>query len=243
MRVYRIYAERNQQKSNDIDLLMGNKSLQDSLLVLKEVNALLATEAMLRELKCHVLIYVSDPVIIAEQIFSRDGLGTSYLDLECIAVMESAFLKRFLTNEIRTVLRAFKLIKRMTSRRQRSVQMKIITIALIQHMFRMLAARYPELATVVDYTIIQNDPRRLEYPLVNWLGPDNMDRTKCVIDKATFTPNGHESDRWKRSWPETITTFEVLNTEDVARAYKLVIDLGLMRDEGFSKVWTERSAV
>jgi hypothetical protein len=242
-RVYRIYAERNLPETNYLAPQKDQDKSQVALLIMKEVHGLLATEALLRELKCHVLFYISDPVILAEQIFSREGFDTPYLDLECSAVMESIFLKRFLSRELRSVLHAYKLIQRLPSLRQRRVQMKILTIALIQHMFRMLAARYPELATIVDSKLIQNEPRRLEFPLVNWLGQNSMEQAKQVLNTATFNPNGQSSMCWKRSWPESMSTFETLSAEDVARAYRLVINHGLMLDEGVSKIWTERHAV
>ncbi|MGD9170686.1 MAG: hypothetical protein PVI97_11595 [Candidatus Thiodiazotropha sp.] len=242
-RIYRIYTERMQSKNKYDLLLEENESAQEDLLIMKEVHGLLATEALLRELKCHVLFYVSDPVILAEQIFSREGVDTPYLDLESEAVMDSRFLKRFFTSNLRAVLHAYKLIQRLPSARQRRVQMKVFTIALIQHMFYMLAARYPELATVVDFTHINSDPNRLEFPLVNWLGPNSLEHSQSVINMATFTPDEHKTSRWTRSWPESITGFEMLSAEDIGLAYQLLLDHQLIRDEGKSLNWGERFAV
>jgi hypothetical protein len=189
------------------------------------------------------LFYVSDPVILAEQIFSHEGLDTPYLDLESEAVMDFRFLKRFFSHNLHAVLHTYKLIQRLTSRRRRRVQMKIFTIALIQHMFQMLVVRYPELATVVDFALIENSPKCLEFPLVNWLGQNGMESSKQVLNTAPFTPDGQNSQRWTHSWPESINTFETLPLEDVRLAYQLIVDHDLVRDEGKSKTWTERSAV
>lgn len=241
--VYRIYAERNLLESTKNVKLKENDTSQDALLIMNETHSLLATEALLRELKCHVLFYVGDPVILAEQIFSREGLDTPYLDVESEAVINLHFLKRFFAHDIRGVLHAYKLIQRLPSSRQRRVQMKIFTIALIQHMFRMLAARYPELVTVVDFALIENKPEYLEYPLVNWLGPNSVENAKRVLNAATFVPDGHNYRRWTRSWPESICAFEMLSAEDVRMAYKLLIDHKLIRDEGKREIWAERSAV
>ncbi|MEW7998020.1 MAG: hypothetical protein AB2540_13445 [Candidatus Thiodiazotropha endolucinida] len=242
-RVYRIYAENNLADANYNLLLMENKKTPRILLIMKETHGLLATEALLRELQCHALFYISDPVILAEQIFSREGLNTPYLDLESEAVLESRFLKRFLSHDLRAILHAYKLIQRLSSRRQRRVQMKIFTIALIQHMFRMLAARYPELASVVDFDCIENDPKRMQFPLVNWLGANSLERSERIISTATFKPDGQMSRRWTRSWPETVNAFEVLSSKDVSLAYQILIDHELMRDEGKHKTWDERVAV
>jgi hypothetical protein len=242
-RVYRIYAERNLLETTQNVAQIENDTPQPRLLIMKEVHGLLATEALLRELKYHVLFYASDPVILAEQIFSREGLNTPYLDLESKAVMDLHFLKRFFAHDLRAVLHAYKLIQRLPSSRQRSVQMKIFTIALIQHMFRMLAARYPELVSVIDYALIKNDPKQLEFPLVNWLGPNSLECSKRVLDTATFAPDGQKFRCWTRSWPESVTTFEVLSAKDVRMAYQLIIDHDLLRDEGKSNTWAERSAV
>jgi hypothetical protein len=230
-RVYRIYAERAQAEKK-FDLMQEeSEAAQDPMLILKETHGLLATEPLLRELKCHCLLYVSDPVLLAEQIFSREGMDASYLDFESEAVMDPVFLKRFHSKQIRSILHAFKLIQRIASNRQRRVQMKIFTIALIQHMFRMLAARYPELATVVDAPIIESDPRRLEFPLVNWLGPEKRESASRIVSSATFSPDGQQALRWTRSWPESITGFEALSDKDVKLAYKLLIEHHLMSDE------------
>lgn len=243
IRVYRIHAERNPLETNHDSLLMENKTKPPALLIMKETRGLLATEALLRELGCHALFYLSDPVILAEQIFSREGLDTPYLELESKAVMNSRFLKRFLSHDLRPVLHAYKMIQRLSSGHQRRVQMKVFTIALIQHMFRMLAARYPELATVVDFESIENDPKRLEFPLVNWLGPNSLERSRHILNTATFKPDGQISRRWTRSWPETINTFEVLSAKDVSMAYQILIDHELIRDDRKYKTWDERLAV
>jgi hypothetical protein len=241
-RIYRIYAEKKLVEPNYMQALNETETSHKAYLILKETYGLLATEALIRELKCHVLFYISDPVIVAEQIFSREGVDTPYLDLESEAVMDSRFLKRFLSHDLRSVLHTYKLIHRLSSGRQRRVQMKIFTIALIQHMFRMLAARYPELATVVDYSVIENAPKRLQFPLVNWLGPNSIEQSRRVIDKATFIPDGQKARCWTRSWPESINAFEVLSAKEVKMAYQLIIDQQLMSDEGKRKTWTKKSA-
>ncbi|PVV09547.1 MAG: hypothetical protein B6D77_09835 [gamma proteobacterium symbiont of Ctena orbiculata] len=242
-RVYRIYAEENLAETNYDLLLMENKATPSASLIMKETHSLLATEALLRELQCHTLFYISDPVILAEQIFSREGLNTSYLESESKAVMESRFLKRFLSHDLRAVLHAYKLIQRLPTDRQRSIQMKVFTIALIQHMFRMLAARYPELASVVDFECIENDPERLQFPLVNWLGSNSLEHSELILNRSTFKPDGQMSRRWTRSWPESINTFDALTAKDANLAYQIMIDHGLMRDEGKHKTWDERFAV
>jgi hypothetical protein len=240
-RAYRIYIEKSLVKTNKIFAQNKNEIFQNTLLIMKEVHALLATEALLRELKCRVLFYITDPVILADQIFTQEGLETFYLGLESEAVMDSRFLKRFFSRDLHAVLHAYKLIQRLSSGDKRRVQMKIFTITLIQHMFRMLAARYPELATVIDYSIIKDNPRQLGFPLVNWLGQGSLECSKHVIHTATFTPNGQKSSRWRRSWPESITAFEVLSPEDVSMAYQIIINHGLMSDEGNRKVWSKIS--
>jgi hypothetical protein len=242
-RVYRMYTEWDSEESNQSVLQPEDEKGEESRLIMKETHGLLATEALIRELKCHVLFYVSDPVILVDQILTREGLDTSYLDLESKAVMDSTFLKRFHLRHIRGVLHAYKLIQRLPSKRQRRVQKKIFTIALIQDMFHKLVVRYPELATVVDFTLIEHDPRCLEFPLVNWLGAKNIDLAKRVLSMATFTQDGHDILRWTRSWPESIATFETLTSEDVRTAYKIIFDHELMRNEGQGKSWTARSAV
>ncbi|MEJ2619069.1 MAG: hypothetical protein P8163_02160 [Candidatus Thiodiazotropha sp.] len=240
-RVYRIYAERELTEKRYNLLDEEKEDVQDPTLILKESHGLLATEALLRELKCHCLMVLSDPVLLAEQIFSRQGMATPYLDFESQAVMDPTFLKRFLAKDVRSILHAYKLIQRLPSHRQRQVQMKIFTIALIQHMFRMLAARYPELATVVDVAVVEDNPIRLEFPLVNWLGPDNLQAAKRVVSSTTFSPDGQKSLRWNNSWPESITSFESLSAKDVKLAYKLLIDHQLVSDQTKRETWMAKS--
>jgi hypothetical protein len=234
-RVYRIYAERYLLKTTHNLQPIEDDTSQHALLILKETHALLATEALLRELKCHVLFYASDPVILAEQIFQREGVNTSYLDLESEAVMDHYFLKRFLAHDLHAVLHAYKLIQRLP-RHQRRMQIKIFAISLIQHMFRMLAARYPELVTVIDFALIENDPKHLQFPLINWLGPNSLEHSKHLLDTASFTPDGKKVRRWTRSWPESINIFEILSAEDVRMAYQLIINRELIHDEVQPKI-------
>ena len=51
------------------------------------------------------------------------------------------------------------------------------------------------------------------------------------------------SSRWTRSWPESINTFDALTAKDANLAYQIMIDHGLMRDEGKHKTWDDRFAV
>ncbi|MES9852251.1 MAG: hypothetical protein ABW170_10505 [Candidatus Thiodiazotropha sp. L084R] len=241
-RILRIYAEDNLRETNHNLLLMENRSPPVTLLVLKETHSLMAIEALIRELQCHVLFYISDPVILAEQIFSREGVDTPYLYLESESIMDSQFLKRFLPNNIRAVLHAYKIIERLSSSRQRRVLKKIFTIALIQNMFSMLTVRYPELASVVDYEYIEDNPKRMEFPLVNWLGSNSLKYTKNVLNSATFKPDGDMPQRWTHSWPESINNFEVLSDKDVSLAYQILIDHKLMRDDVNLSRWDQKFA-
>jgi hypothetical protein len=94
---------------------------------------------------------------------------------------------------------------------------------------------------VVDAPFIERGPRRLEFPLVNWLGPENMDSAARVVTTATFNTDGQNTLRWMRSWPESITGFEVLSDEDVKLAYKLLTDHNLLSDETKRRTWVEKS--
>jgi hypothetical protein len=113
-----------------------------AICLVKEVHALLGTEALLRAWKVPVIFILRDPVYILDSMFAAQTLDTIYMDHDVRAVQEGAFLDRFAPGAQATVRAA---MAENTGRphRPRVILEKLICAHLLQRMFTTLAGEFP----------------------------------------------------------------------------------------------------
>jgi hypothetical protein len=114
--------------------------------LVKEVHALLGTEAVLRAWKVPVVFILRDPVYILDSLFAAQTLETIYLDHEVLAVQEKEFLDRFAGGTQEAVRKALADNARWP-RRRRVMLDKVICVQLLQRMFSALAVEFPRART------------------------------------------------------------------------------------------------
>jgi hypothetical protein len=195
--------------------------------VVKSSHALLAAEAILRGLQCKALLYVSDPVKAVDQLFAAGGLDSPYLLEEGRSVLAPYFLGRFLRKDYARIMHAYRRARRVADARRENVLHRVLVIALIQHMFRMLAARYPQQAIVVEYDRIADDPTLMVRMLEQLLGETGLQIGHSVMVESTFSRSGEERILWKNDWPEKKPSFGFLTPEEVRASYRLLQECGL----------------
>jgi len=204
------------------------KGLLESLpCLVKEGRGLLATEAMLRALRGKALLYLSDPVKAVDRLFAAEGLDSVYLLEEAHSVLSPYFLGRFLRNDYSRTLHAHRRIRRTMDARKRTILHRVLVVALIQHMFRMLAARYPQQVVLVEFDRIVEDPSLLEGILERFLGQDGLRIGQSVMVEATFSSRGRNKLLWKNAWPEKQPATGFLSPEEIRLCYRMLKDCGL----------------
>ncbi len=80
--------------------------------LIKETHALLGSEALLRTMKCKMLLIIDDPLSIVAQQVALHGIDSTYLKSEINAVQKPDFLTRFMRNSYKPVRRAFHHVKK-----------------------------------------------------------------------------------------------------------------------------------
>jgi hypothetical protein len=190
-------------------------------------HGLLATEAMLRSLGAKALLYVGDPVKAVDRLLEDEGLESPYLEAEARSVLAPYFLARFLRRDYAPVLHGWRKIARQPDARRRKVLRLIVVSALIQRMFRMLAARYPSQAILVEYEQLARDPGLLNALLERLYGESGLEMAQTVALNSTFLPHKSVRPVWKAGWPEQIPAPLFLTSEEVQAGYRLLRETGL----------------
>lgn len=228
LRVYRMLVE------YDTDwgaLRMGNrahtKHPEQLPTLVKEQHGLLSIEAILRDFGAKTLLYVGDPVKTVDSLLQEEGLESPYLMEEGRSVLAPYFLARFLRRDYSRVMHAYRKISRLTDNRRRIILHRILVAALIQHMFRMLSARYPELVVLAEYDRLLESPVLLEDLAENLLGEAGIAIGRSASVGATFKPATSDQLIWKSAWPEQAPVTNFLSAEEVRAGYKVLQDSGL----------------
>ena len=117
--------------------------------LVKEVHALLATEALLRAWSTPTVFVLRNPLYALDSLFAVQGLTTIYLDHEVAAVQEPAFLNAVVPGRQEVVRRLFEDTWNRDAR-ARAIGQKLICIELVQQMFEGLS-RELDCSTAVWY--------------------------------------------------------------------------------------------
>jgi hypothetical protein len=206
-----------------------------------ECHALLATEALLRDLGAHILLYVSDPVCVVDRMLDEQGLETSYLEEEGRSMLSPYFLGRFLRRNYTEVMHTYRHIQRIQDVRERKVFQQVLVVALIQHMFRMLSARYPAQVALVDYQRLAQDPQSLAAALEHLFGELGIEIAHAVASGATFVPSGRATSIWKSTWPERLPS-GFLSPQETRGCYQVLRNAGLSTQEPTASLLSQEPA-
>jgi hypothetical protein len=236
LRFYRMLAESNQ------DLVprrtggeQDGTSDAEAVFLVKEVRSLLATEALVRGLGCRAALFVNDPVLIVDRLFAHAGRSCEYLQPESSAVTDPAFCRRFLRREAHRVARIHRVVQRLPDYSERAVLLRVLAVALIQHMFRLLAARYPEQVTVVSYPSLHRHPQAFVDKAVAFYGPQARARAEAVLSSSTIHAAGQDRLLWTSGASNGGSEPMALTGSEVLSAYQLLSDLGLAENQRWLK--------
>lgn len=133
VRAYSLLASRNWPA----DLLAApdckqRDDLAWKLCLVKEVHSLLATEGLLRRIRCPTLMLVRTPVQIVDSLLAAQGTDTIYLGNEFRHVQEDGFLEWLELADTRSVNEGFRAVAGAPSARLRAIGEKLLAAALVQ---------------------------------------------------------------------------------------------------------------
>ncbi len=227
LRVYRMLVEYD----NDwVVQALSNRVVSDEPETLhclvKSTQGLLATEAILRQMKCRAVLYIGDPVKTVDTLFRIDD-ASSNLDSEARSVLAPLFLSRFLRRDYQRVMRTYSGIRKLSDERTRSAALRVLVVGLIQHMFRMLAARYPGQVKLARYEDLIRDPYQLFGLLEHLFGETGLAITTSMIASSTFKPDGKQDLMWKDAWPESSQWSGSLSAKQIRHCYQVLEESGL----------------
>ena len=154
--------------------LSGNLIRNDNdwqVCIIKEVHSLLAAEAMLKFLKCPTVFLLRDPLYIIDSLFARDGLKTTYLCNESKYVNNPSFLKRFSPDPTKDISMILKESVSNDKKRERIIIDKVLTVSLIQSMFRVLSSEF-QYAQIIEYESLCQSPELYFRSIASFLSLD-----------------------------------------------------------------------
>ncbi|MBN1490087.1 MAG: hypothetical protein JXA69_09235 [Phycisphaerae bacterium] len=148
------------------------------LCLMKEVHSLLATEGLLHALQCPALFVVRDPVYVVDSLFARDGVTSIYLRHESQGVREARFFSRFIRED--AVVRAWEAIDSTEDDRERGIREKVLTVACMNRMFRVLASEMDHVR-LVEYAVLCSQPEAEFERAAAFLGVDWDARAQAFL--------------------------------------------------------------
>jgi hypothetical protein len=140
VRVYMALTSRDDSLSRALPeetLRRDDKSF--SVCLIKEVHSLLATEALVKTLRCPVIFLTRDPVYVVDSLMSFRGLNAPIWRDEANYVRERLFLSRFFGDEGEMIKEAYRRNDRELNRRTRAITEKVLTVAIINKMLHILS--------------------------------------------------------------------------------------------------------
>jgi hypothetical protein len=166
----------------------GERTDEESAFVLiKEVHALLATEALVRAMGCPTVFVLRDPLYIVDSLFARDGLNTVGLISEQQGVQAVEFLDRFVPGDSAFVRDMFSDIARLNDR-HRIIVGRVITVKLLQIMMEKLVEELPNTMSVL-YEDLCDDPRRKFEEVAEFLSLTWSTHLEEILLSTTHSPS------------------------------------------------------
>jgi hypothetical protein len=197
----------------------------DTCLV-KESRGLLATEALLRGFRCPGLLLVSEPVRTVDQVLAAEGLGSAYLEAEGDAVLRPGFVARFMPRDSRQVVAAARVIRGLRDSRERCILGRVLTVGLLNRMFRMLDARYPA-AIAVSLRQLSAAPQNLPRLIVSLLGEGWRDSADIQVADACVTVPGQGLARGQLTVPTLNEPLRFLSLKEAVTCRDMLAECGL----------------
>ena len=193
--------------------------------LVKEVHSLLATEALLQFFSCPTVIVVRDPVYVIDSLFARDGLSSPYLCDESKVVRQVAFLKRFMPEQSEAILEALHKVNSIGKLREQSILKKVLTVAIIQQMFCVLADKF-QCIYLIEYEELCQSSQALFRSVAEFFTLDWDDRVERFLATTTQTYS-NKADKYpvfRQTSCQVKRNFKFLSFEEVNLCHQILSD-------------------
>ena len=194
--------------------------------LVKEVHSLLATEAILKFLKCPAILLLRDPLYIIDSLFARDGLETTYLCNESKYVNNPSFLKRFSPDPTKDISMILKESVPNGRIRENIILDKVLTVSLIHSMFRVLSSEF-QYAQIIEYESLCQSPELHFHSIASFFSLDWSESTEQYLLKTMRS----SLDQIKNNYPIFLKTidqigrpFKFLSKEEVLLCRRVLND-------------------
>lgn len=114
----------------------------------KEVHALLASEGLVKELRCPTLVITRDPIYSVDSLLSYQGLESPYLRHESVYIQETTFLWNAFSCDAHAVFEYLQRFPDDGVHRQNVETAKVLTAAIINAVLSRLADRFSNVMRV-----------------------------------------------------------------------------------------------
>ncbi len=227
LRVMRMLVERdNVWAAERMSNRLPHAPYDPGICLVKESRALLAAEAMVRDLGARTLFVLSEPVRAVDDIFAHQGLESAYLDYEDQAVLDPAFLARFLPRDKEDVLASARIIGKLPRSRERRALARAMTIGLLNRMFLMLAARYPRAAAVSINRLARSPSTTLQL-IVEMLGEGWRESAELQVTDACVPLPGRELGQLRLNVPALSEPLRFLSLKEAVACRDMLAESGL----------------
>jgi hypothetical protein len=187
---------------------------------------------MLRQQHIRSVFVLDDPVRILDRQLVSGGMGSESMHHESDIVFDQSFIHRFMPRNQKRLDMIRDIIKQISDPLEKGLLRQVVTIALLQHMFKAFATHYPEYARIVTTEGLRYQPS-LYIKLVEWVyGAKIGEQAMTRLQDLTFSPMHGKQRMWKSVPSSNNSGLPDRLSEIHANAcYQILDDAGLIQSD------------
>jgi hypothetical protein len=132
-------------------------------------------------------------------------------------------------------------VERLPDYAERTVLLRVLALALIQHMFRWLAVRYPRRVTLASYPKLQRRPQTFVDSLVAFYGEPARSQAEAVLSASTVPAAAQDRLLWTSGASGAGRDPMSLSPTEVSSSYQMLADAGLAESHAWLDAWAAQA--
>lgn len=136
---------------NDIDF---------SFCLVKEVHSLLATEALLKNLKCPALFITRNPIYVVDSVLSYQGLDTRLWQNESNYITDTSFLMRYFPDQGDEIRKYYASNDGTSNNKKQIILSKVLTVSILNKMLYILSNEL-DFVYLIEYEKLCSTPNEI----------------------------------------------------------------------------------
>lgn len=167
---------------------LKRNDIQSKFCLIKEVHSLLATETLLKKIDTKTIIITRDPIYIADSLFNAQKISTKYLVDETKMIKKNKpFLGYVLGKEnLKKILKTFKIIKIIKNKREKIIFEKILTITILTKYLQKISHDSKK-TYLISYEKLCQNPEKYFSEMSSYLSLGWNEKKFNEIKKASYT--------------------------------------------------------